>query len=169
MVVQKPRHMNQKAPHLNSKKTDIINWLSEHNKPQSNEMMELHLYQFILIYKVLYTNFSMDQMCSNYGHINLIYPLIPQWQEFHNNHLGTAKIKDLQRNIRFKVEVQQLCEQILRATGIHKWCPVHSDVRSHERAYIGKRSFSQCQGGAVDITNYIVASTTDEFSGIKDS
>lgn len=85
MVVQKPVHLNQKATHLNSKKTDIINWLSEHNKPQSDETMELNLYQFILIYKLFYTNFSMDQMCSNYGHINLIYPLMPQWHEYHNN------------------------------------------------------------------------------------
>jgi hypothetical protein len=36
MVVQKPGHMNEKAPHLSSKNIYIINWYSEHNITQSD-------------------------------------------------------------------------------------------------------------------------------------
>jgi hypothetical protein len=79
MDIQKQGHMNQKAPQLNSKKTDIINLFSEHYILQSDEMMELHLYQLILIHTLFYTYCSVDQMCSNYGHTILIYPLPPQW------------------------------------------------------------------------------------------
>jgi hypothetical protein len=112
--------MNQKAPHLNGKNTDFINWFSEHNITPSDETMELHLYQLILIHRLFYMHFSMDQTCSNYGHIILIYPLLPQLHESHNNHLGIVTIKVLQRDIRFKVEhANGLCEQTFSATGTH--------------------------------------------------
>jgi hypothetical protein len=45
------------------------------------------------MYELLYIKFSMDQMCSNYGHITLICPLMSQWHESHNNHLVTVKVK----------------------------------------------------------------------------
>jgi len=78
MIVQKSGHTYQKAPHLNSKKTDTINLFSEQHILQSDEKMKLHLYQFILIHKQFYMYCSMDKMCSNYGHNILIYPLPPQ-------------------------------------------------------------------------------------------
>ena len=101
--------MNQKAPLLNNKNTDIIKWLSYHNIPQSDETMELYLYQLILIHELFYTNFFKDQTGSNYGHIILIYLLPPQRHESHNNKWGTVKIRDLQRNIRFKAEDINSC------------------------------------------------------------
>jgi len=64
--------MKQKGPLFNNKNTDIINnWLSEHNTPQFDETMELHLHQLILIDKLFYMKFFYDHTGSNYGHIFL--------------------------------------------------------------------------------------------------
>ena len=56
-------------------------------------MWKSHLCKLIPIHQLFYTKFSKDQIGSNYGHIILIHHLPPWWQESHNNHLGTVKIK----------------------------------------------------------------------------
>jgi hypothetical protein len=82
--------------------TMLINWLCEHNSPQSDKMLYPRLYKPIPFHQLCYTKFSKDQIGSNYGHIILIYLLPPWWQQSHNNHLGTAKIKHFAKKHQIK-------------------------------------------------------------------
>jgi hypothetical protein len=108
----------------------------------------------------------MDQIGSNYGHIILIYPLPPRLNESHNNHFSTVNIICFGKNIRFKAE--DVKDSVNRCSGQHEYT---NDVLFVQMSRIlkGHTFFSQHKGGALDNTNYIVASTSDEFSSTKAS
>lgn len=68
-----------------------------------------------------YTEFSLDQICSCYGHI-ILWHSLSLWSESHGENLGTAKVTCFTKKHYLQTRrMTKLCEEKFRALGINKW------------------------------------------------
>lgn len=127
----------EKTPNSNSKKCEMISWLSEHNIPFHENMLKPQLYQLILLNKPLQKKFSMDRICAGYGHSVLRLP--PYHPDLNPIETIWAQLKHYvaSKNVTFKTDdVRRLCEEKFSAMGVDVWRPICEHVKRLEKNYM---------------------------------
>jgi transposase len=64
----------ERTPTSNSRKVDMINWLSSHGIPCSDDMFKPQLYRLIQIHKPRAQKYVVDHILASYGHTVLRLP-----------------------------------------------------------------------------------------------
>lgn len=102
------------CPHSNSKKKEMMDYLTTRNVPYTSDMYKPHLYQLVLLNKDKFNDYRTDSLLREYGHTVIRIPARHPDLNPVKNILGSVKSyigKDLQLNVESVMKIAK--ERIL--------------------------------------------------------
>lgn len=126
-----------RAPTSNSKKCEMVTWLSDRNIPFSTAMLKPQLYDIVKGCKKRYVTYKFDSLLSSQGHTVLRLP--PYHPDLNPIELIWAQVKNnvAKRNTTFKLaEVQKLAEEEFAAVTQEDWQKCCSHAQKFEKSYL---------------------------------
>lgn len=130
----------EKPPNSNTRKQDMIDWLSKHNVPIDPSLTKLEIYEIICKYKQDFVEYSIDKLMNEYGHSVLRLP--PYHPDFNPIENIWSQIKGYvsKRNISMNMTtVKQLVQEKVNMIGSDVWAKVcdhaikcENEYRKHE-------------------------------------
>lgn len=128
--------VQEKVPNSNSRKSDMIDWLSSQGIPCSENMFKPELYALIKLHKPRNQKYMIDTILESFGHTALRLP--PYHPDLNPIETIWAQVKKwvASRNNTFKIDdVQKLCQQKFSEMGEQEWRPICQHVIKAEREY----------------------------------
>lgn len=126
-----------KAPSSVSKKSDMTNWLAQHNIEFSDTLLKPQLYEIIKRHKQQFIKYKFDVDFENAGHTVLRLP--PYHPDLNPIELVWAKIKHdvATRNVTFKFnDVVEITKDEFAKYSVNQWQQCCSHVIKIEETYL---------------------------------
>jgi hypothetical protein len=117
---------------------DIINWLSSHGIPCSDDMFKPQLKRLIHIHESSAQKYVVDHIQASYGQ-HTVLRLPPYHPDLNPIEMIWLQINEwvASRNVKFKTEkVKLLCEQKFCEMEEREWRPVCDHVKRIEKEYL---------------------------------
>lgn len=142
LVIDNANYHNKqidKAPTSNSRKEEMINWLTERNIVFEPSMLKPQLYKIIQQHKPRHVNYILDDILEKKGHSVLRLP--PYHPDLNPIELIWADVKNhvASHNTTFKLcDVQKLCEEKFSSITTEDWISRCLHVKNVENEYASK-------------------------------
>jgi len=142
LVIDNAKYHNtqlDKAPTSNSRKDEMIKWLTERNIWFESSMLKPQLYKIILQHKPLYVKYVLDSILEEEGHSVLRLP--PYHPDLNPIEMIWADVKNFiaSHNTTFKIsDVQKVCEDKFSSITQEHWKAKCEHVKKAEKEYIAK-------------------------------
>ncbi|CAF4878539.1 uncharacterized protein LOC125061772 [Pieris napi] len=127
------------APNSNSRKQQMIDWLTLRNIEHSSTLLKPQLYELILQNKARFVEYKIDEILRQHGHTVLRLP--PYHPEFNpiENIWGIVKTYVAKKNVAMNMKViMSLAEEKMNAITVEEWRKVCLHAIEEENKYQGR-------------------------------
>lgn len=142
LVIDNANYHNKqidKAPTSNSRKDEMIKWLTEKNIPFEDAMLKPQLYKIILENKTRFVQYVLDELLTGKGHTVLRLP--PYHPDLNPIEMIWADVKNYvaTHNTTFKLpDIKKLCEERFSMIGQDQWKLKCDHVQNAEKEYAAR-------------------------------
>lgn len=142
LVIDNANYHNKqidKAPTSNSRKDEMIKWLTEKNIPFEDAMLKPQLYKIILENKTRFVQYVLDELLMGKGHTVLRLP--PYHPDLNPIEMIWADVKNYvaTHNTTFKLpDIKKLCEEKFSMIGQDQWKLKCDHVQNAEKEYAAR-------------------------------
>lgn len=154
----------QKPPTSNSRKADMIDWLTSKNITFSTNLHKPQLYEIIKYHKRQHIVYKFDKLLEEHGHVALRLP--PYHPDLNPIEMIWAQVKNnvAKKNVSFKIDsVKTLTEEEFASVTVQDWMKCCQHVVQAEDSYLQHEI-------RVDVVteNLIITDSDSETSGDSD-